>query len=63
VAGSHRGLGLATALKTAQALSLRDAGWTSILTQNMEGNHAILTSNRALGFERVLGKRDLTFDF
>jgi hypothetical protein len=60
---SHRGLGLATALKVSQALALRDAGWTSILTQNMEGNDAILASNRAIGFERVLGKRDLTLDY
>jgi GNAT superfamily N-acetyltransferase len=59
----HRGLGLATALKTRHALALRDAGWSSIVTQNMEGNAAILASNRTLGFVRVLGKRDLALDY
>jgi GNAT superfamily N-acetyltransferase len=59
----HRGLGLSTALKAAQALALKEAGWSSILTQNMEGNAAILASNRTLGFRPVLGKRDLTLDF
>ena len=59
----HRRLGLSTALKAAQAVALKEAGWTSILTQNMEGNAAILASNRTLGFQPVLGKRDLTLDF
>jgi GNAT superfamily N-acetyltransferase len=60
---THRGLGLATALKVAQALELRDAGWRSVVTQNMEGNDAILASNRTLGFVRAMGKRDLTLDY
>jgi len=58
-----RGHGLATALKVAQALALRDAGWRSIATQNMEGNDAILASNRRLGFVPGVALRDLTFDF
>ena len=58
-----RGLGLATALKTKQALAVRDAGWRAIVTQNMEGNDAILASNRTLGFEPSLGLRDLSYDF
>jgi len=60
---THRGLGLATALKVAQALELRDAGWRSVVTQNMEGNDAILASNRTLGFVRAMGKRNLTLDY
>ena len=58
-----RGLGLATALKTKQALAVRDAGWRTIATQNMEGNDAILASNRTLGFVPSVGLRDLTFDY
>jgi GNAT superfamily N-acetyltransferase len=58
-----RGLGLATALKTSHALALHEAGWSSIVTQNMEGNDAILASNRKLGFVPTLGKRDLAFDY
>jgi GNAT superfamily N-acetyltransferase len=58
-----RGLGLATALKAAHALALHDDGWRSIVTQNMEGNDAILASNRRLGFVPTLGKRDLAFDY
>jgi GNAT superfamily N-acetyltransferase len=59
----RRGLGLATALKTAHALALREAGWSTLMTQNMEGNVAILAANRKLGFVPVLGKRDLAFDY
>ncbi len=59
----RRGLGLATALKTAHALALHEAGWSSLVTQNMEGNAAILAANRTLGFVRTLGKRDLAFDY
>jgi predicted GNAT superfamily acetyltransferase len=58
-----RGLGLATALKTKQALAVRDAGWRAIVTQNMEGNDAILASNRTLGFVPSVGLRDLSYDF
>ena len=59
----RRGLGLATALKTAHAIALHEAGWSSLMTQNMEGNAAILAANRTLGFVRTLGKRDLAFDY
>jgi mycothiol synthase len=59
----HRGRGLATALKTAQAFAVRDAGWRTIVTQNMEGNDAILAANERLGFERGLGLRDIAYDF
>jgi GNAT superfamily N-acetyltransferase len=58
-----RGLGLATALKTAHALALHEAGWSRLVTQNMEGNAAILAANRTLGFVRTLGKRDLAYDY
>lgn len=58
-----RGLGLATALKTKQALAVRDAGWRRIVTQNLEGNDAILASNRTLGYEPSVGLRDLSYDF
>jgi GNAT superfamily N-acetyltransferase len=59
----RRGLGLATALKASHALALRDAGWSRVVTQNMEGNVAILACNRTLGFVPVLSKRDLAFDY
>jgi RimJ/RimL family protein N-acetyltransferase len=62
VARGYRGRGLATALKSAQALALRDAGWRTIVTQNMEGNEPILASNRRLGFRRSAGHRDLVYD-
>jgi GNAT superfamily N-acetyltransferase len=58
-----RGLGLATALKTSHALALHEAGWSTLVTQNMQGNDAILASNRRLGFVPTLGKRDLAFDY
>ncbi len=50
-----RGKGLATALKTAHALKLRDAGWRAIVTQNMEGNDHILAANKLLGFQPKQG--------
>ena len=59
----YRGRGLATALKTAQAFAVRDAGWRTIVTQNMEGNDAILSANDRLGFKRGVGLRDVAFDF
>lgn len=59
----HRGRGLATALKAAQALAMRDAGWRTVVTQNMQGNDAILASNRRLGFRPSGGRRDLAYDF
>jgi len=58
-----RGHGLATSLKVAQALALRDVGWQRIVTQNMEGNAPILASNRRLGFVPGVALRDLTFDY
>jgi len=58
-----RRLGIATALKVAQALQVRDAGWRRIATQNMEGNDAILAANRRLGFVPVAALRDLTYDY
>jgi GNAT superfamily N-acetyltransferase len=58
-----RGLGIATALKVGQALQVRDAGWSRIATQNMEGNDAILAANRRLGFVPVAALRDLTYDY
>ncbi len=63
VAPQVRGLGLSTALKSAQALALAEAGWRVVVTQNMEGNDAILAANRRLGFVPTVGSRDLTFDF
>jgi GNAT superfamily N-acetyltransferase len=59
---SHRGRGLATALKATHALALRNAGWRSITTQNMEGNEPILASNRKLGFQPGGGNLDLIYD-
>jgi len=56
-------LGLATALKTSQALAVRDVGWRAIVTQDMEGNDAILAGTRTLGFGPSLGLRDLSYDF
>jgi GNAT superfamily N-acetyltransferase len=63
VAPDHRGLGLATALKAAQAFALRDAGWRAIVTQNLAGNDAILAANRRLGFRRGPSVRDMSLDF
>jgi mycothiol synthase len=59
----HRGRGLATALKAAQAFEVHDAGWRSIVTQNMAGNDAILAVNERLGFRRGAALRDVVFDF
>jgi RimJ/RimL family protein N-acetyltransferase len=59
----HRGNGLATALKTAQAFAVREAGWRTIVTQNLEGNDAILAANERLGFQRGAGLRDVVYDF
>jgi GNAT superfamily N-acetyltransferase len=62
VAGEYRGQGVATALKSAHALELRDRSWERIVTQNMEGNEPILASNRRLGFRPVRRIRDVTYD-
>ena len=53
VSASARGRGIATALKTRQALLMADRGVVRVFTQNMEGNQAILAANRTLGFLRA----------
>ena len=58
-----RGKGLAAALKTTHAITLRDAGWRSIVTQNMEGNDRILAVNRRLGFQPSRSTLDALYDF
>jgi GNAT superfamily N-acetyltransferase len=58
-----RGKGLATALKTAHAIRLRDAGWRLIITQNMEGNEHILAANKRLGFQPSRATVDGIYDF
>ena len=50
-------------MKAAHAIALADAGWTSIVTQNMEGNGPILASNRRLGFKPTGGLREMIYDF
>jgi GNAT superfamily N-acetyltransferase len=57
-----RGKGLATALKTAHAIALRDAGWRAIVTQNMEGNDHILAANKRLGFQPSKAMLDAIYD-
>jgi GNAT superfamily N-acetyltransferase len=54
-----RGRGIATALKTRQALLMADRGVARVFTQNMEGNEAILAANRTLGFVRASGYVDV----
>lgn len=58
----YRGRGLATTLKAAHARMLRDRGWRTVVTHNIESNAPILASNRRLGFHQVRGIRDLLFD-
>jgi mycothiol synthase len=58
-----RGKGLATALKVAHAVKLRDAGWRLIITQNMEGNDHILAANKRLGFTPSSATLDAIYDF
>ena len=50
-----RGKGIATALKAEQARRLRDRGYHTLLTQNMEGNDPILAANARMGFRRGPG--------
>ncbi|MDA8436157.1 MAG: GNAT family N-acetyltransferase [Actinomycetales bacterium] len=50
-----RGLGIATALKAEQARRLRDRGYRTLVTQNMEGNEPILAANVRMGFRRGPG--------
>ncbi|HEX4057238.1 MAG TPA: GNAT family N-acetyltransferase [Galbitalea sp.] len=57
-----RGRGLATALKTAHAIALRDAGWRAIVTQNMDGNDHILAANKRLGFRPSKALLDVLYD-
>ncbi len=45
-----RGRGVATALKAEQARRLRDQGYRTVVTHNMDGNEPILAANRRLGF-------------
>jgi GNAT superfamily N-acetyltransferase len=59
----HRGRGLAAALKVSQAFALAEAGWRVIVTQNLEGNDAILAVNRRMGFRPAGGHYDLVYDF
>jgi GNAT superfamily N-acetyltransferase len=62
VDAAERGQGLATALKVSQALAVAERGWRTVLTQNMEGNEAILAANRRLGFVPAAGLRDVAYD-
>jgi GNAT superfamily N-acetyltransferase len=57
-----RGKGLATALKTAHAINLRDGGWRAIITQNMEGNDHILAANNRLGFQPSNAMLDVIYE-
>lgn len=59
VTAGARGAGVATALKCAHALAMRDAGHTRIFTQNMDQNAPILAANARLGFRVVDGFYDL----
>jgi mycothiol synthase len=63
VTRDFRGRGLSTAIKATHAQLVRDAGWQTIATQNMEGNAAILASNARLGFRQVRSLQDLYVDF
>jgi len=62
VSPEYRGRGLATALKAAHGLALREVGWRRIRTQNMDGNVPILAANATLGFRRFRTIRDVTWD-
>ncbi len=55
VVATERGLGIATALKAHQAQQLRERGYTTLVTQNLDGNAPILSSNARLGFQRGPG--------
>jgi GNAT superfamily N-acetyltransferase len=58
----YRGRGLSTVLKARHAVALRDAGWASIITHNVDGNAPILASNRRLGFHYSGGVLDVLYD-
>jgi len=53
-----RGASLSAALKLEHARKLREDGWQSVVTQNMDQNAPILAVNRKLGFQPVGGTRD-----
>ena len=59
----QRGRGLATALKVSQAFALAERGWRTVVTQNMEGNDAILAANRRMSFRPSGGFVDLVWDY
>ena len=59
---AYRGRGLATAMKGAHAVAVRDAGWRVITTLNVETNEPILASNRRLGFRRIATLQDVVLD-
>lgn len=54
---SHRGLGLARAVKLAALRRARDAGYRQATTTNDDGNAAMLAVNRRLGYRAVAGER------
>ncbi|WP_454051703.1 GNAT family N-acetyltransferase [Cellulomonas sp. Marseille-Q8402] len=60
VAPTHRGLGIATAVKAASVLGLLDRGVTTVRTGGSAENAAILAANRAVGF--VVDEEWLTLD-
>lgn len=53
---SHRGLGLARAVKLAALRRARDAGYRQATTTNDGGNAAMLAVNRRLGYRAVAGE-------
>jgi GNAT superfamily N-acetyltransferase len=58
----YRGRGLSTAMKAMHAAAVRDAGWRTIATLNIETNLPIRASNRTLGFRRVAALQDVVYD-
>jgi GNAT superfamily N-acetyltransferase len=62
VDADQRGRGIAGALKRTHAITLRDRGWRRIQTLNLEGNDAILATNRSAGFRPAERRQDWTYD-